>query len=190
MTSQASAIVGRERNPYIKAQLIYQWMIGELVFQLDPINGDMFSVLETKFTDPYTAAMLYCTLLRSAEIPSQPVAGVLVSRDGQTMNHWWTNFWIDGFGWIPVDVAMGAEALPPQFRTHPDMANYYFGNIDSQRIAFSRGLINLSPMDPQGRIMTRNRTYSLQNIWEEAVNGIESYSSLWGDITVTALYAQ
>ena len=190
MVSQVAAILGRERNPYVRAQRIYEWMIGSFFFRQDQAEGDIFSVLENKQADPYTAALLYCTLLRAAGIPSLPVAGVLVSRDRQTMNHWWAEFWIDGFGWIPVDVVMGAEAVPAQFSTHPDRAQYYFGNIDSQRIAFSRGFTNLSPMDPRGRTVTHSRSYSLQSLWEEVVNGIDSYSSLWGSITITGMYAQ
>ena len=190
IASQAAAILGRERNPYLKAQRVYEWMIGQFLFHQEHVDGDIFDALESKEADPYTAALLYCTLLRAAGIPSLPVAGVLVSRDRQTMNHWWAEFWVDGFGWIPVDVVMGAEAVPPQFSTHPDRAKYYFGNVDSQRIAFSRGFTNLSPMDPRGRTVTHSRSYSLQSLWEEVVSGIDSYSSLWGSITITGMYAQ
>jgi transglutaminase-like putative cysteine protease len=190
ITNQAQAIFGRERNPYLRARRIYEWMLAQFIINQEYTDGDMFDALENKQADPYTAALLYCTLLRSADIPSLPVSGVLVSRDRQTMNHWWAEFWIDGFGWIPVDVAMGAEAVPPQFSAHPDRARYYFGNIDSMRIAFSRGFTNLSPMDPRGRTVTHSRSYALQNLWEEVVSGIDSYSSLWGSIIVTGMYAQ
>jgi len=191
---QAAAILGREQNPYTKAQRMYEWMINEFVFHSAPLDGDIFTALEKKQTDFYTAAMLYSALLRCAGIPCLPIAGVLVSRNRQTMNHWWAEFWIDGFGWIPVDPVMGAGAIPPEFGAQfGDTANrvsYYFGNIDSRRIAFSRGFSNLAQMDPRGRTITHGRSYSLQNLWEEAVGGIESYSSLWGDITITGMYAQ
>jgi len=187
--SQTAAILGREQNPYTKAQRIYEWMIKEFVFHPEP-GGDVLTALEKKQADSYTAAMVYCTMLRSAGIPCLPVAGVLVSRDRQTMNHWWVEFWIDGFGWIPVDIVMGAGSLPAQFGDTPNKASYYFGNMDSQRIAFSRGFSNLAQMDPRGRTVTHGHSYSLQNLWEEAIGGIESYSSLWGDITITGMYAQ
>jgi transglutaminase-like putative cysteine protease len=187
--NKAAAILGREQNPYTKAQRIYEWMLTEFVFPPES-KGDIFTALEKKQAEPYTAALLYCTLLRSAGIPCMPIAGVLVSRNQQTMNHWWAEFWIDGFGWIPVDPVMGAGAIPAQFGDNPNKASYYFGNIDSQRIAFSRGFSSLAQMDPRGRTVTHNRSYSLQNLWEEAVGGIESYTSLWGDITITGMYAQ
>ena len=187
--NQVMTLAGREPNPYIKAQRIYEWMLREFVFLPDS-KGDIFTALEKKQADFYTAAMLYCTLLRCAGIPCLPIAGVLVSRDQQTMNHWWAEFWIDGFGWVPVDPVMGSGAIPAQFGDAPNKASYYFGNIDSKRIAFSRGFTNLTQMDPRGRTVTHGRSYSLQNLWEEAIGGIESYTSLWGDVTITGMYSQ
>ena len=187
--NQAAAILGRERNPYLKAQRIYEWMTGGTFTWESQAGGDVFSALETKHMDSYLAALLYCTLLRSAGIPCQPVAGVLINRSRQTVNHYWAEFWIDGFGWIPVDPAMGAGAVPG-YQAYEGQSNYYFGNIDSQRIAFSRGFINLSPMDPRGRTVSHGRSYSMQNLREEVIGGIESYSSLWGDITITGIYVQ
>jgi transglutaminase-like putative cysteine protease len=110
------------------------------------------------------------------------------------MSHYWAEFWIDGFGWIPVDPAMGASAqhngaVPASFVINENQISY-FGNIDNQRIAFSRGFTVLSPMDPRGLTVTHGRSYSLQNLWEEVIGGIESYTSLWGDITITGIYVQ
>jgi len=192
---RAAAILGRERNPYLKAQRIYEWMTGGEFTWDRQSNGDIFNMLQTKRADPYLAALLYCTLLRSAGVPCQPVAGVLVNRERQTINHYWAEFWIDGFGWIPVDPAMGsaaqgAGAIPDSFAVYEEQAGFYFGNIDSRRIAFSRGFTTLSPMDPHGRTVAHNRSYSLQNLREEVIGGIESYSSLWGDITITGIYVQ
>jgi transglutaminase-like putative cysteine protease len=192
---QVTAITGRERNPYIKALRIYEWMTGGNFVWTSQAEGVIFTALPTKRTDSCLAVLLYCPLLRSAGVPCQPVAGVLVNRNREAMNHYWAEFWIDGFGWIPVDPAMGASlvgsgAVPAPFVINQDRSNFYFGNIDSHRIAFSRGFINLSPMDPRGRTVAHSRSYSLQNLWEEVIGGIESYSSLWGDITITGIYAQ
>jgi transglutaminase-like putative cysteine protease len=184
--SQAQSILGRERNPYLKAQRLYEWFLGNIVWDTQ-VDGDIFSVLETKQADPYLATLLYCPLLRSEGIPCIPIAGVLVNRNQQTMHHYWAEFWIDGFGWIPADPAMGA--VPPEFNINPNQASYYFGNIDNQRIAFSRDFTGLSPMDSRSRTVTRGRSYSLQNLWEEVV-GIDYYTSLWGDIIITGMYVQ
>jgi transglutaminase-like putative cysteine protease len=185
---QASALLERERNPYLKAQRIYEWLIGRI--QETAVEGGVLEALEDNRADPYTSALLYCALLRAAAVPCIPVAGVLVNRNRETIRHWWAEFWIDGFGWIPVDPAMGAGAVPDSFNFRPDRERFYFGSLDSQRIAFSRGESGLSPMDPRGRPVFHSRSYSLQNLWEEVAGGIESYSSLWGDITITGMYVE
>jgi transglutaminase-like putative cysteine protease len=188
--AQAAALLGRERNPYTKAQRIYEWLIGEGNIQTEALSGGALEALEGKQGDPYTAALLFCALARAAGVPAIPVAGVLVDRNRQVIRHYWAEFWIDGFGWIPLDPALGAGAAPDSFNPRPDWAAWYFGNLDNQRITFSRGERSLSQMDPRGRAAAHPRGYALQNLWEEAVGGLESYSSLWGDVTITGMYAQ
>jgi transglutaminase-like putative cysteine protease len=106
------------------------------------------------------------------------------------VKHYWAEFWIDSFGWVPLDPALGAGAAPGDFNLRDDHETYYFGNMDNQRVAFSRGQNFLSQMDPRGRIASRPREYALQNLWEEATGGLESYSSLWSDVTITGMYVQ
>jgi transglutaminase-like putative cysteine protease len=186
----AAAIIGREQNPYVKAQKLYEWLITEGGIQRPPLQGGVLEALERKQADPYMAALLFCTLARAAGIPALPVAGILIDRNRTTSRHYWAEFWIDGFGWIPLDPALGAGAAPPSFTVRPDRADYYFGNLDNQRVSFSRGQTLLSQMDSQGRVAVRDRDYALQTLWEEAVGGLESYSSLWGDVTINGVYVQ
>jgi transglutaminase-like putative cysteine protease len=186
----AAAITGRERNPYLNAQKIYEWLIRETKIQNTGRTGGAIEALEEKQADSYQASLLFCSLARAAGIPSIPVAGVLVNRSRSASRHYWAEFWIDGFGWVPLDPALGAGAVPEGFNLREDSRTWYFGNLDNQRIAFSRDLTNLSQMDPRGRLAVRDRSYALQNLWEEAVGGLESYSSLWGDITITGAYAE
>jgi len=195
--SLVTSILAGENNPYLQARRIYDWMLN--IAWEDRVQGDIFQVIEARQADPFIGTLLYATMLRAAGIPSQPVAGVLVGRNNQTMNHYWVEFWLDGLGWIPVDPAMGAGAIPEAF-AHPgsaafgdaprDPADFYFGNIDNRRIVFSRGFTDLSQMDPRGRTVTHVRSFALQSPWEEAVGGIESYSSLWGNIIITGMHAQ
>jgi len=202
--SLAASIVGGETNPYLQARRIYDWMLGGNIVWDDRVQGDIFYAIENGRADSFLAALLYSTLLRAAGVPGRPVAGVLVGRDRQTMTHHWAEFWLDGLGWIPADPAMGAGAVPAAFAFHesdasglapgdgepPDAAGFYFGNLDSRRIAFSRGITDISQMDPRGRTVAQVRSYAMQTLWEEAIGGIESYSSLWGSIIITGMHAQ
>jgi transglutaminase-like putative cysteine protease len=184
-------ICDRERNPYLKAQKIYQWLLKEGNIDTSPTDppDSVLEALKSGQADSYTAALLFCSLARSVGIPAIPVSGALI-RGTAALRHYWAEFWIDGFGWIPLDPALGAGAAPEGFTLRPDASAWYFGNLDNQHIAFSRGQTVVSPMDPRGRTTARNREYALQNLWEEAVGGLESYSSLWGDITITGTYTQ
>ncbi|MDR1802548.1 MAG: IPT/TIG domain-containing protein [Treponema sp.] len=188
--AQADAIIARERLPYVKAQRIYQWLISSVAIQVEALPGGALEALEEKEADSYRAALLFCALARAVEIPALPVSGVLVDRQMNTIKHCWAEFWLDGFGWIPLDPALGAGAAPEVFNLREDHGEYYFGSLDNQRVAFSRGETFLQPMAPRGRTVMRGREYSLQNIWEEAVGGMESYSSLWSDVTITGMYIQ
>ena len=103
--------------------------------------------------------------------------------------HYWVEFWLEDFGWVPLDPTLGAGDIPTDFDAPDNPSTYYFGNLDNQRITFSRGLAVFSQMDPQGRITTRDRAYALQSLWEEAVGGLEDYTALWSDIIISGKYA-
>jgi len=187
---KATEIAGRERYPYGKAQKIYEWLLTSGNIKAAQLSGGALDALEERQADSYRASLLFCALARASGIPALPVSGVLINRQRETTRHFWAEFWLDGFGWIPVDPALGAGAAPPDFNLRDDHARYYFGNLDNQRIAFSRGERFLSQMAPRGRTALRSRDYSLQNLWEEAVGGLRSYSSLWSDVTITGMYVQ
>ncbi|MDR0376856.1 MAG: IPT/TIG domain-containing protein [Spirochaetaceae bacterium] len=190
VTRQSQAITGREQNPYLKARRIYEWLIENGNIQWNALSGNARDALLENQADPYMAALLFCALARAAGIPARPSAGVLVDKAQNAFRHFWAEFWIDGAGWIPVDPALGAGAAPPAFTVRQDHAAYYFGSLDCQRITFSRGQVSLSRMDPRGRTTARERDYALQSLWEEAAGGLESYSSLWSDVTINGVYLQ
>ncbi len=188
----AASITGRERNPYTKARLIYEWLIQNADIRRSTLaaNNSVLDAIEQKRADSYSASLLFCALSRASGIPSIPVAGVLIDSRRAARPHYWAEFWIEGFGWTPVDPALGAGAVPETFALREDAAAWYFGNMDNQRIAFSRGSTPLSQMDPRGRLATRRPDYALQDFWEEAVGGITSYSSVWSDIAITGMFME
>lgn len=191
LRKEATLIIGKERNPYAQARRIYDFLTKSLEYGEagEPANGDyVLSALESKKADAYSASLLFCSLARASGIPAVPVSGFVIDRNRVAAPHWWAEFWIEGFGWIPVDPAAGAGAAPVELPARDDPRNYYFGNLDSHRVVFSRDFANLSAMDPRGRTVQRPHSYSLQALWEEAVGKLDAYSSLWSDLTVTGVY--
>ena len=188
ISSLARSLVGQERNPYLKAKALYEWLIKTIV-QSEPLaNRTLFDALDEQKTDAYSASLLFCALARSTGIQAIPIAGVLVDKNRSAFVHHWAEFWIDGLGWIPVDLALGAGIAPDYFDLPSYSAEYYFGNVDSRRIIFSRGELNHTALDSLGRRTNQSHSYALQNYWEEASGGIEAYSSLWSDIQIKGVY--
>ena len=185
ITAAAARAVGRERNPYLKAHAIYNYLLKNIEYKTKPSNSSVVQNLADGEGDAYTFSILFSAMCRATGIPARPEAGVLVYNNKQSTNHYWAEFYIEGFGWIPVDGALGAGARFGNFPIDEeiDHVEYYFGSIDSHHITLTKGIIPVRQIYPQGRISGRKGLYSLQTIYEES-NGISSYSSYWRAVRI------
>ncbi|MDR1747455.1 MAG: IPT/TIG domain-containing protein [Spirochaetaceae bacterium] len=190
VTGLLPSVVGRERNPWLKAQSIYSWLLEEITLLpgLRSPDGDPLEALELREGDAYDMAVLFCAFARAAGIPAVPVSGILLDRDLVSRVHWWAEFYLENFGWVPVDPALGAGMRYVPFQERESTPGYYFGNLDGQHIVFSRGLTVQKSMIPWGRSVIRSRSYAFQSIWEESAGDIERYTSLWRDPQVEGFY--
>ncbi len=180
----------RETNPYNISLLCYNYMITtyRILPGMRSENSSPLDMLDSKKGDAYDFTMIYAALLRSAGIPCLPISGVLVNPDLRTKTHWWTEIYFSGFGWFPVDVALGA-GLPYQSWLKDIVPSiFYFGNLDSQHIMISRGWNEIKPSASENRTVSRPRSYALQSIWEEASGKTIKYSSYWADPVVVGVY--
>lgn len=185
-------IVGKEKNPYKKAKLIYNYMLNNFEIQgrLRKTDANPLELIKKKQGDAYDFAVIYTALLRAADIPALTDAGILVCQDMLTQAHWWTEFYVEGLGWIPVDVALGAGMDYRKWNEGEpvDDANYYFGNLDSHHILFSRGWSQLKPFTENNKIVQHPRSYALQSIWEESSSSTVKYSSYWSVPVIKGVY--
>ncbi len=188
----AKKIIGKEKNPHIQARLIYQYMLKNYTLDEKVRNSDepVTNLITEKHGDAYDFALVYCALLRACGIPSVPVAGLLVKDTENITAHWWNEFYIENFGWVPVDCAAGAgyEASEILVKKETDLAKFYFGSLDSRYIAFTRGLNRLRPASPKNKIVYKLRSYAFQTIWEESSENITAYSSFWTNPIITGIY--
>ncbi len=180
----ATQLVAGQSNPYEKARLLYNYVTQKLKYSEAPSENGVVAALKAGSGDSYTLTLLYTALLRSAGIPARPVAGVLVYGDKQTIDHYWVEFFLPAFGWVPVDPALGAGARFGGFPNRSDAADYYFGNLDNQHIAFTRGVVAVDQLDASSRTVHRSRSYSMQTVSEEASPGVSAYNSVWDDVRV------
>ncbi|MDR2898077.1 MAG: IPT/TIG domain-containing protein [Spirochaetaceae bacterium] len=190
VTALLPAIVGRERNSWTKAQAVYSWLLDEVALlpEVRSSEANPLEALGLREGDAYDMAVLFCAFARAAGIPAVPVSGILLDRDSVSRVHWWAEFYVENFGWVPVDPALGAGMAYTPFQERESNRSFYFGNLDGQHIVFSRGLSVQKPMVPWGRSVIRSRSYAFQSIWEESAGDIERYTSLWRDPKVDGFY--
>jgi hypothetical protein len=178
--AESKTIAGRDTNRYVVARKIYQ------------TARDALAAASLRYVDSqnavYDAVIHTCALMRAAGIPARPISGILVDQARAARTHFWVEFWIENMGWLPADPALGAGITPDNWMPRENAADFYFGSCDNQRIAFSHGGATLAPMNPKSRLVSRDRSFALQNIWEEAAGGLTSYSSFWSDVQVTGVY--
>ncbi len=186
----AKTIVGKETNPYKQALLIYNYMLENyrLLNQLQPKEISSTNLMDSLQGDAYDFAIIFTALCRATGIPALPVSGILVDNAKNGQNHWWSEIYLENFGWLPVDVAMAAGLnfdLPSEIENPRE---FYFGNLDLYHIAFSRGWNEIHPTIITNKTVYRPKTYGLQSIWEETTTGTINYSSFWSDPVVLGIY--
>lgn len=175
---QAAKITGAERNPYLKAKLIYSWVSATI----KPASGlkpdrSVLDALKTLSGDSYDRALLFCALARASGIPAIEDAGILVDARQNSEVHWWAEFYLENFGWVPVDPGLEDSG-----------STTWFGTIDSDHIAFSRGWTEQKPMTAKSKIVYKPHSFAFQPIWEESGGNIKGYTSFWADPKVTGVY--
>lgn len=138
--------------------------------------------------DAYDYAVMYTACLRACGIPAVTDGGILVDKDMKTSAHWWCEFYLQDYGWVPVDVALGDGMNYEEWEYDVDSASYYFGNLDSHHILFSKGWNQLKPFSQENKIVQYPRSFALQSIWEEASSGVQKYSSYWSVPVIKGIY--
>jgi hypothetical protein len=184
-----AAAVGGEKNPWLKARRIYDWLLTQVSYNASV--EDTLGALRTRKGNAFVYSSLYCAMLRAAGVPARMVSGYLVGDSGQgTRRHFWDELYIETLGWVPVDPALGDEKalLPAAPAQDFDARAFYFGNLDNQHITFTKGLVEVNQMNPSGTTRQDRDLPYLLSLYAEAVGGLSSYSTSFDELTVTGTY--
>jgi transglutaminase-like putative cysteine protease len=105
-------------------------------------RGDVLYACDAKKGNCTDFHSLFIAMARSRGIPARFEIGFPLPPDKHSAEiagyHCWSDFYVDGKGWIPVDIS---EAWK-----HPDQRDYFFGAHDVNRVQFSMGRdLRLSP---------------------------------------------
>ena len=186
----SATVTGKEKNPYRKAQLLFEYMRENYKLQA-PLRGDIadpLDLLKRKGGDMFDFAAIYTALCRSAGIAAVQITGVVVDGKGDSHTHSWVELYLEDFGWFPVDLALACGLRYNGFPERDDSASYYFGNMDNRHIAYSRGIKTIKSSLSNTRLVRRPRSYAMQTLWEESTARDTSYSSYWTDPIISGIY--
>lgn len=190
----SSSIIGSEKNPYRKARLIYDYIIQTypystvphtyLVGSQTPESTYMF---DTGFGDCGTQSMFFAALCRAAGIPARATGGYQLAP-GIAGPHFWAEFYLQGYGWIPVDVTIAESADWAFGKSDLDRSrfrDYYFGNLDPYRYTIQNDVdVSFTP-DPGNNIIMNLVHQTPALVCLESRDDIELLGMLCWNITLS-----
>ncbi len=132
-------------QPLDKARAIYDYVFTAMRYDKTGTgwgHGDVLYACDAKKGNCTDFHSLFIAMARSQGIPARFEIGFPLPADKHSAEiagyHCWSDFWIDGKGWIPVDIS---EAWK-----HQEKRDYFFGSHDVNRMQFSMGRdLRLSP---------------------------------------------
>jgi len=120
----AKEIMGNKTSPYDIAQSFYNWVMAHMTYQkVGGLKGAKFA-FENGYGECGDYSALFVALCRASGIPARPVVGRCLRPDDW---HVWVEFYLPGYGWIPVDPTFGDSGY-----------GNYFGHIDNKRLIFNK----------------------------------------------------
>lgn len=137
----ASGMVGDAKDPLDKARAIYDWLLENITYLSTTRgiegagHGNLLFVLSEKKGNSIDLAAAFVGLCRGAGIPARSVVGARIPLSAETTPirdyEGWAEFYLEGFGWVPVDPASGLSNLSRR--------SYFFGALDENRLVISIG---------------------------------------------------
>lgn len=172
------SVTRRKTGSFNKARAIYDYVLARLEYSDEISEWAPDLVIDTMIGDAKAYSLLFAALSRNAGIPSRPITGLLVNEAGEASPHWWVEFYLQGYGWFALDPALADKE---------NSVEQYWGNIDNQHIAFSRGEKEIPRLFPHGNVINNAvHSYVTHNV--ETGNAINNLRLDWSDVKMTAIY--
>ncbi len=128
----SNKIVGDTKNPYEKVFKIFQWISKNIPWasarEYSTIKDISSYCINNMHGDCGIKAMTFITLARLNGIPARWQSGWML-HPGNVNLHDWAEYYLEGYGWIPIDVDYGI-----QNSDNPKVKYYYASGIDSYRL--------------------------------------------------------
>ncbi len=133
---KAEEIVGTEENPLEKAKLIFSWVQDHMEY-VPPGNVGAKEALETGEGVCADYSDLFVALSRANGIPARRLSGYYQSGEVGGQFHAWAEFYLEGYGWIPVEAT---------FEDDEELG--YFGRLDPNHVFMSWDVVRQEYSEP------------------------------------------
>jgi len=192
----AQAITTGKRTVREKARAIYDWTCDNTY--RDPKtrgcgSGDVCALLAKPGGKCADIHSVFVALARAAGVPSREVFGIRMGKkekeDVTGWQHCWAEFYLPGYGWVPVDAAdvrkaMLTEKLSLSDAKTKEYRAYFWGGIDPYRVKLSTGRdLTLNPPQPGGPL--NYLMYPFARVGTTVIDSLDP-----GTFTYTITYAK
>ncbi len=174
LDSLAHAIVGKETNPFVQSELVYDYIdanfpwAGAREYSTIPCIPEY--VLTERHGDCGQVSLLYISLMRSLGVPARWESGWML-HPGETNLHDWAEVYFEGVGWVPVDASFGRY----KGSDNAEIVNFYSHGIDAHRFASNTGVCG--PLYPAKKFV-RSETVDFQ-VGEVETNRANLFYPAW-----------
>ncbi|QSV44710.1 transglutaminase-like domain-containing protein [Geobacter benzoatilyticus] len=180
----ADSITKGKKSVLEKARAIYDWTCDNTY--RDPNTrgcgkGDVCALLPKPGGKCTDISSIFVALSRAAGVPSREIFGIRLGKkaeeDISTWQHCWAEFYLPGYGWVPVDPAdvrkaMLVENLKLDDAKTKEYREYFWGGIDPWRIALAVGRdVILNP--PQANAPLNTFGYPYAEVGGQAVDSYD-----------------
>jgi transglutaminase-like putative cysteine protease len=118
-------IAKESKDPLEFARNAYNYVVNNFNYQTDKENHSLTTILKNSGGDCVAFSFVFVSLLRSQGIPARTIYAVRPSSEEypDVSFHCSTEFYLERYGWIPVDATIGSG----------DKKGDYFGHIRQER---------------------------------------------------------
>ncbi|MBU1738564.1 MAG: hypothetical protein KKG35_10530 [Proteobacteria bacterium] len=151
ITKLAAEITKGQTGVLAKARAVYDWTVDNTYRKPETRGcgkGDVCLLLQDPGGKCADISSVYIALARAAGVPAREVFGIRMgkdmSQDISTWQHCWAEFYLPGYGWVPVDPAdvrkkMLVEKLELNEARTREYREYFWGGVDAYRLRLSEG---------------------------------------------------
>lgn len=147
LTREIATSLGRQETSIGKARANYRYVINRLTPN-EEFTGTIVEAAEKQIGDYWHYSSLFIALCRLQGVPARQIAGLTIIGDTY-LPHIWSEFYIEGYGWISVDPWFADQPLLPEPEEEVALSatpqpfipenpfEYYFGKFSEDRVIYS-----------------------------------------------------